>query len=152
MARRRGLDRQRGFTLLELLVTMGITIIGLLGLTSLYVVTARSNALGAHSGEAVAVAEATIEEIRGTPIADLLAAHSAPALPLDVSLNTVAGRAGVTFSRRVQVLELTAVSTNLVKIRVEVMWTDAGATAGAEGGVYDHRISFELIRTASEAL
>ncbi len=144
--------RQRGFTLLELLVTMGITIIGLLGLMSLYVVTARSNALGAHSGEAVAVAEATVEEIRGTPIADLLAAHAAPSLPLDVSLDTVAGRAGMTFNRRVQVIELTAVSPNLVKIRVDVTWTDAGATAGAEGGIYDHQVSLELIRTASEAL
>jgi hypothetical protein len=50
------------------------------------------------------------------------------------------------------VTELTATSANLVKIRIEVAWTDAHASAGAEGGVYDHRVSLELIRTASEAL
>jgi len=143
---------ERGFTLIELLTTMGITVIGLLGLMSLYVVTARGNALGARSGEAVAVAEATLEEARSTSVADLLAMHGAVALPIDVSLDTVAGRAGTTFNRRVQVSELTATSTNLIKIRVDVWWTDAGAAAGAEGGIHDHRISFELVRTASEGL
>lgn len=153
MRRRRTRRRhQHGFTLVELLVTMAITVIGLMGLMSLYVVTARSNSLGAHSGEAVAVAEATVEEIRGSAVDELLATYGAIALPLDVNLNTVAGRAGTTFSRRVQVTELTAASTNLVKIRVDVTWTDGGAAAGAEGGIYDHRISLELIRTASEAL
>ncbi|MBZ0238228.1 MAG: prepilin-type N-terminal cleavage/methylation domain-containing protein [Deltaproteobacteria bacterium] len=149
MRRRR---HQQGFTLLELLVTMGVTVVGLMGVLSLYVVTARSNASGAHGGEAVAIAEATVEEIRGMAIPELLVAYSAPALPLDVSLDTVAGRAGTTFDRRVQVTELTATSTNLVKIRVEVSWTESGATAGAEGGIHDRRISLELIRTASEAL
>jgi prepilin-type N-terminal cleavage/methylation domain-containing protein len=150
MRRRR--PHQRGFTLTELLVTLTITVIGLLGLLSLFVVTSRGNALSAHSGEAVAVAERTVEEIRTTATADLLAAHGATALPLDVSLDTVAGRAGTTFNRRVRVTELTAVSTNLIKIRVDVTWTEAGATAGAAGGIHDHRISLELIRTASEAL
>jgi prepilin-type N-terminal cleavage/methylation domain-containing protein len=144
--------RQRGFTLVELLVTLGVTVIGLLGLLSLYTVTARANALGAHSGEAVAIAEATVEEVRNTALGDLLASNGATALPLDLPLDTVAGRAGTTFNRRMQVTELTATSPNLVKIRIEVTWTDAHAAAGAQGGIYDHRVSLELIRTASEAL
>ncbi|HUQ02360.1 MAG TPA: prepilin-type N-terminal cleavage/methylation domain-containing protein [Kofleriaceae bacterium] len=144
--------KQRGFTLVELLVTLGVTVIGLMGLLSLYVVTARGNALGAHSGEAVAVAEATVEEVRNTSIDDLLTTHGAATLPLDINLNTVAGRAGTTFNRRMLVTELTATSPNLVKIRIEVVWTDGHASAGAQGGLYDHRVSLELIRTASEAL
>lgn len=152
MLRRRRGRRQAGFTLVELLVTMAITVIGLMGLMSLYVVTSRSNSLGAQSGEAVAVAERTLEEARAASVADLLATHGLATLPIDVNLNTVAGRAGTTFGRRLQVTELTAVSTNLVKIRVDISWTDSGATPGSQGGIFDHRISLELIRTASEAL
>jgi prepilin-type N-terminal cleavage/methylation domain-containing protein len=147
MARRRS---QRGFTLLELLITTAITVIGLTGLMSLYVVTAKGNATTSRSGEGVAVAEATLEEIRGMTIAELETAYGT--MPIDVNLNTVAGRAGATFNRRVQVQELTTVSSNLIKIRVEVTWTDAGAAAGANGGIHDRRVSFELIRTASEQL
>jgi prepilin-type N-terminal cleavage/methylation domain-containing protein len=143
--------RQQGFTLVELLVTMAITVIGLMGLMSLYVVTSRSNSLGAQSGEAVAVAERTLEEVRARTVPDLIAEHGG-ALPIDVNLNTVAGRAGTTFGRRLQVTELTAVSTNLIRIRVDISWTDSGATPGAQGGIFDHRISLELIRTATEAL
>jgi prepilin-type N-terminal cleavage/methylation domain-containing protein len=144
--------RQGGFTLLELLITMAITVIGLTGLLSLYVVTARGNATTSRSGEAVAVAEATVEEIRNLSLEKLLTEFSVAALPIDANLDTVAGRAGVTFNRRVQVTELTATSTNLVKIRVEVTWTDAGAATGSDNGIHDHRVSFELIRTATELL
>lgn len=148
---RRG-RRQRGFTLLELLVTLAVTVIGLTGLLALYVVTTQGNATSSRSGEGVAVAEATVEEMRTLALPALLTELGTATLPADVNLDTVAGRAGVTFNRRVQVTELTATSTNLIKIRVEVTWTDAGAAPGAEGGIHDHRVAFELIRTASEVL
>lgn len=149
---RRARRDQRGFTLLELLVTMAIAIVGLTALMALFVVTARGNAGGARSGEAVSIAEATVEEVRAMSVDDMLVTFGVGALPIDGSLDSVAGRAGTTFERRVQVSELTAVSANLIKIRVEVHWTDDGASAGAEGGIHDHRVSFELVRTASEAL
>lgn len=142
--------RQRGFTIVELLVTMAIAVIGLLAIMSMFVVTSRANASGAASGEGVAVASATIEDMRAMTLDDLSATYGP--MPIDVALDTVAGRAGTTFTRRVQVSELTATSTNLIKIRIEVGWTDAGAAPGADGGLHDHRVSFELIRTASEAL
>ncbi|MBE7451219.1 MAG: prepilin-type N-terminal cleavage/methylation domain-containing protein [Kofleriaceae bacterium] len=159
MGRPRLLDRTRrrrrsarGFTLLEMLITLAVTVIGLTGLLSLHVVTTKGNAITSRSGEGVAIAEATVEEIRNLTLPALFTELGVSALPVDVNLDTVAGRAGVTFNRRVQVTELTAVSTNLVKIRVEVSWTDAGAAPGAEGGIHDHRVSLELIRTASESL
>jgi prepilin-type N-terminal cleavage/methylation domain-containing protein len=144
--------RQRGFTLLELLITLAITVIGLTGLLSLFVVTAKGNTTTSQSGEAVAVAEATLEEIRNLSLPAMYAQFGVASLPIDANLDTVAGRAGVTFSRRVQITEMTATSTNLVKLRVEVSWTDAGAAVGANGGMHDHRISFELIRTGTEQL
>jgi prepilin-type N-terminal cleavage/methylation domain-containing protein len=152
MAPARARRRQRGFTLLEMLITMVVTVIGLTGLLSLHVVTAKGNATTSRSGEGVAEAEATLEEIRGLSMTAMFAEFGVATLPIDANLNTVAGRAGTTFTRRVQVTEMTAASTNLVKIRVEVGWTDAGAAPGSEGGMYDHLVSFELIRTVSEAL
>lgn len=147
-----GRRRQRGFTLLEMLITMAVTVIGLTGLMSLYVVTTQGNATTSRSGEGVAVAEATMEEIRNLSLPALFTEFGVTALPIDASMNTVAGRAGVTFSRRVQVEELTATSTNLIKIRVEVTWTDAGAAPGSDNGIHDHRVAFELVRTATEQL
>jgi len=151
-ASRRGGRGQRGFTLLELLITLAVTVIGLTGLLSLFVVTTNGNASTSRSGEGVAVAEATLEEVRSLSLTDLYAQFSVTGLPIDASMNTVAGRAGVVFNRRVQVTELTATSSNLIKIRVEVTWTDAGAAPGSDNGIHDHRVSFELIRTASEQL
>ncbi len=150
--RARRTRRQGGFTLLEMLITLTVTVIGLTGLLSLHVVVSKGNATTSRSGEGVAVAEATLEEIRNLSLAALFTEFGVTGLPIDANLNTVAGRAGVTFNRNVQVTELTATSTNLVKIRVAVTWTDAGAAPGADGGIHDHRVSFELIRTASEAL
>lgn len=148
---RRPFDRaQGGFTLLELLITLAVTVIGLTGLLSLFVVTAKGNSTTSRSGEAVAVAEATLEEARTLSVAAMNAQYGN--FPIDVNLNTVAGRAGVTFNRRLQITEMTSTSTNLLKLRVEVTWTDAGAAAGANGGLHDHRISFELIRTGTEGL
>ena len=149
MARRRG---QRGFTLLELLITLAVTVIGLTGLLQLYTVTSKGNATTSRSGEAVAVAESALEEMRTLSLTDMYTKFGVTTLPIDANLNTVAGRAGVTFNRHVRIEEMTATSTNLMKIRVEVTWTDNGAAAGAAGGIYDHRVSFELIRTLSELL
>ena len=143
---------QRGFTLLEMLITMAITTIGLTGLLSLHVVTSKSNELSSRSAEAVAVAQRTLEEYRNRQVLTLLTEFGATDLPLDEVLDTVAGRAGTTFNRRLTVSELTAVSNSLIKIRVEVTWTDDGAAAGAQGGTLDRRVSLEIIRTTEEGL
>lgn len=156
---RRG-ARQRGFTLLEMLITMAITIIGLIGLLSLHVVTVKANEMTSRNGEAIGIAQATLEQYRNRPLVTknttnpttLLTDFGVAALPIDVDLDTVAGRAGTTFNRHLNVTELTSVSTSLVKLRVEVSWTDDGAAAGADNGIHDHKISLELVRTYEEAM
>ena len=47
--------RQAGFTLLEMLITLAVTTIGLTGLLSLHVVTVKGNAASSRAAEAVAV-------------------------------------------------------------------------------------------------
>ena len=150
MARRA--PRQRGFTLLEMLVTLAITVIGLTGLLSLQLATSKGNEQSGRSGEAVAIAQRTLEAYRSRGVVALASEFSVANLPIDATLDTVAGRAGTTFRRRLIVEELTAVSNSLLKLRVEVSWTDDGAAPGAQGGVLDHRVAVELIRTAEEAL
>jgi prepilin-type N-terminal cleavage/methylation domain-containing protein len=149
--RRRGGRGERGFTLIELLVTLGVTVIGLTGLLSIHLATVRGNSATARGAAATATAQLTMEELRQTPIATLVTTYGA--LPIDHEpLDTVPGPAGLTLSRTLTVTELTAASSDLVLLRVEVSWTDDGAAPGEEGGKYDHMVSLELIRTRQEAL
>ena len=148
-ARRRG---QRGFTLLELLVTMAVTVIGLLGLMAMYVATAKGNEATARSSQAVTIAQDTLEELRSLSMQALVDEFGQTDLPIDANLDTIAGRDGTTYSRRVTVDELTTVSRDLVKLRVEVSWSDDNAAAGSDDGANDHKVGLEIVRSTVEGL
>ncbi|MGN6108008.1 MAG: type IV pilus modification PilV family protein [Kofleriaceae bacterium] len=153
--RRRSRRARRGFTLLELLITLGVTTVGLVGLLSLHLSIARGNDGASRAAEATQVGHATLEELRSARIPDMmqqLVGNPTATPPVDLTLSTVAGRAGMTYRRRVVVTELTAASASLWKIRVEVEWTEDGAAEGANAGAFDHRIAVEVIRTVEEAL
>jgi prepilin-type N-terminal cleavage/methylation domain-containing protein len=146
---------QRGFTLLELMLTLTVTTIGLIGLLSLHLSIARGNDAANRSAEASQIANGTIEQLRAARITDMLtelglSAGSVP--PQDLNpLDTVTGRGGMTFRRRVILTSLSA-STSLWLIRVEIGWTEDFAAQGAQGGILDHTVSAEVIRTVEEAL
>jgi len=155
MARRSRQRVQGGFTLMELLITMAVTIIGLMGLMSLHITTSRGNDVAGRSGEAVSVAQQTIEDLRSRAykdMIDVLTGSRTTALPLDITMNTAVGRRGMTYRRRAVVQEMTLFSPDLVRIRVEVGWTDDNAVQGSEGGVHDHVVALEIIRTRQESL
>lgn len=144
----------RGFTILEVLITLAVTTIGLIGLLSLHLSVARGNDAANRSAEASNIANRTIEELRAYRPSDMLVALGASTVPIDTTaLGTIAGRNNVTYARRVQVSALTA---GTWKIRVEVSWTDdsASATASENGvaNVYAHKLAAEIIRTTSEVL
>ncbi len=141
---------QAGFTLLELLVTMAVTVIGLLGLMAMHVATVKGNEATARSSAAVSVAQDTLEELRSTPMTGLIARFAVTDLPIDASLNTVVGRDGTTYSRRVRIDEVASISRDLVKLRVEVTWTEDGAAA--VGDPDDRRVALEVVRTTLEGL
>lgn len=147
--RRRG---QGGFTLLELLITMAITVIGLLGLMAMYVATAKGNEATARSSAAVTIAQETLEELRSMSMESLTGAFGQTDLPIDASMDTVAGRDGTTYNRHVTVDEVTAISRDLVKLRVEVSWTEDNAQPGSDNGAHDHRVGLEIVRSTIEGL
>lgn len=143
---------QRGFTLLELLMTLGVTTIGLVGLMSLHLSIARGNDGSNRFSEGTMIANTTIESLRAQRIADMLTTLSSSAPPIDVPLPTVAGRNGLTYTRRVIVTALNSASTSLWRIRVEVAWGEDGAAIGSAGDPLTHVVAAEVIRTVEEAL
>ncbi len=159
--RRRG---QRGFTLLELLITLAITTIGMVGVMSLHLSVGRGNDGAARTNEAMTVATETLEWLRSMTLAKMeteLGVTPVLGSPITVALANVPGRAAMTFRRRTIITVLSGSNTagndtRLTRFRVEVGWTDDGAVRTAADnfadGFYDHSVAFELIRTAKEFL
>lgn len=153
---------QRGFTLLELLVTLAITTIGMLGILSLHLSLSRGNDGASRAAESITVAKDTLEWLRSLRYDDMLSALNTPAPgteDLVVDLGPMVGRAGMTYRRRVilrKIADHGATNSQLIRLRVEVGWTEDGAARtaadGFAAGRYDHSTSFELLRTNQEAL
>jgi prepilin-type N-terminal cleavage/methylation domain-containing protein len=150
-ARKPRKGQQGGFTLIELLVTLTVTVIGLAGMLSLFNANSRNSSIASRSAHASTAAQETIEELRGMSIPALTTLYGA--LPIeDADLDPVDGPAGLVLNRRMSLHQLSAASADLFLMRVEVYWTDDGATPGADNGRYDHQVSLELIRTRQEQL
>jgi prepilin-type N-terminal cleavage/methylation domain-containing protein len=148
---RRRRSQQGGFTLVELLVTLTVTVIGLAGMLSLFNANSRNSAISSRTAHAATAAQETIEELRGIPVATLTTLYGA--LPIeDADLDPIDGPAGLVLNRRMSFSSLPVASGDLFLLRVEVYWTDDGATPGSDDGRYDHTVALELVRTRQEAL
>lgn len=141
--RRRG---QRGFTLLELMVTLMVTVFGLMGMLALHNALGRGIGDSSRSQEAVVVGSRTLEELRSKRIDEMMRAltgSTTAAPPIDVpTYRTELGRNGVSYGVAVQV---TLAGAALWRLRVEVSWEDdrSGET---------RMLPLELLRTQQEAL
>ena len=150
MRRRR---REGGFTMIELLITITVVVIGFGGVLALHLAIIGGNAASARDAEAVAIAARTIEQLRSESVSGMvqdLTGSASTALPVvGAAMPTVVGRSGMTYARKATVEELTAASPDLIRIHVDVSWTDDGAAANAG---HDHGVSLELVRTRQEGL
>lgn len=141
---------QRGFTLLELMITLTVAMIGMAGLLSMHGTMSRANKVTARQLEATGIAELVLESFRGETADSLIADYGA--IPLDEDLGEVEGRNGQIFRRRLIVEQVAAAPTALIRLRVEIGWTDDGAEPGSEGGLYDHVVALEVIRPEQGSL
>jgi prepilin-type N-terminal cleavage/methylation domain-containing protein len=122
--------RQRGFTLVELLVALALSMVGLLGLLALQMLAIRSNATSRGYAEATALAQERVEVLQTTPYAALITVAEPP-------MGANPGSTQTLYTRT------TTVTDNVINktIRVQVTWDDA-YTAGKT-----HNVSLYLVRT-----
>jgi prepilin-type N-terminal cleavage/methylation domain-containing protein len=140
--------KQRGFTLLELMITLVVTLFGLMGVMAVHLSMTAGSANAGRNAEAVAVGTQMLESLRAQRPTDMMQTltGSPTALPpIDLtSYTTKTGRNGVSYGIDVHVAAV-GTTTNLWRIRVEVKWTEDSSTIS-------HTLPFEVIRTAQEAL
>jgi prepilin-type N-terminal cleavage/methylation domain-containing protein len=143
--------REAGFTMIELLITLSIAVIGMTGVLALHLATTRANANTAATADAITIAQQTLEDARALSLAEMYAAYDDDgALPIDYDFDqtTVLGRT-TTYYRRI-VVEGVGGSSDLLRLRVEISWGDDGAAI--DDDAHHHVIALELLRTRQEAL
>ncbi len=142
--------KQAGFTLLELLITMSITIFGLMGLMASHISLSSAGDQASQTQEAVTLGTQLVEQLRKERVTDMMKALTgssaavAPQTILDYLPQT--GRNGLQYHRDVKVTQ--GPSATLWRIRVEVYWSEDNST----GTTAQHRLTFELIRSNLEEL
>lgn len=146
---------RRGFTLLELLITLSVTTIGLIGLLALHLSIARGNDGASRAAEAEQITAAALEDLRAqSPRTMMNTLTGNPLLlpPATATAITVKGRNGLPYSVTRSVTVLTTTSSSLWLVRVSTSWGEAGAAIGSAGDPLTHTIALEVIRTIEEQL
>lgn len=138
--------RQGGFTIIEILISLLVMAVGILGIMAMQTAAVRGNQLGRRLDRAYELCQEIIELERarsyalGPPVPSLLGTVTAPA---DVTLD------GVTYHRRLTTT-IVAGRPNLVRMRADVWFGPDGNTSAAAAHAGD-ATQFAL-RTLPEAL
>jgi type IV pilus modification protein PilV len=107
-------DRQGGFTLMEILVSLALLAIGFAGVMALYLVTVKANRSARQLDRSRVLAAQLMEDLRGKAL---------PALGGDGDhpYDTVTATEGATYTRSYAVAE---VNSDLVRLTVTVSYPD----------------------------
>lgn len=136
--------------MVELLIALAVTTIGLTGVMSMHSSSARANRLAKETTAATSICDRSMEELRGISVDEIVTTLGAGVLPLQTALADV-DLGPVTYARTL-IADEVAGTPGLVRFRIEVEWTEAGGTWGDDNGRYDHTISLEVVRTRLELL
>jgi prepilin-type N-terminal cleavage/methylation domain-containing protein len=144
---------QRGFTLLELLITLSVTTIGLIGLLSLHLSVARGNDTASRAAEAQQLAVTELESLRSMRITALLTELGpVPDFPTPQRVQLITGRGNITFRLVSQAERPVAGIPSLIRIRVVAGWAEGGGDVGSNAGAFDHSLALEVLKTMEETL
>jgi type IV pilus assembly protein PilV len=110
----RASKQSKGFTLLEVLITLVILSVALLGLAGLMATTTRNNSYGGTMTEATTMAQDKLEEFKATSWTRLLPTTSGP------STDQRTSSTGINFARTWTIVE----NGNLKTVTVTVSWAD----------------------------
>lgn len=146
--RRTGRRGQRGFTLLELLITLSVTTIGLIGLLALHLSIARGNDGAGRAAEAEQITTAALESLRAQSVTNMLSTLASTT----TANTTVYGRNNLPYNVARTSTVLNQASTSLLLVRVQTTWAEEGAAIGSAGAPLNHSIALEVIRTMEEQL
>jgi hypothetical protein len=139
---------------MELLITLSVTTIGLVGLLSLHLSVSRGNDSASRSAEAQQLCVSELETLRAMSYVTLMQTLSGPGtegFPRTRGVDVV-GRGGMAFTVTSTLTNIPAVSVNLLRIRVVTTWAEDGAAFTDGTGKFDHSLALEVIRTVQEAL
>lgn len=129
---------ERGFTLIEVLVALLITIIGLAGVLMMQASSSKANRQNAEFTHASMIAEEALENARGMNINSLV--NTTITYPTQTY-------SGVVYSISVTGVEVST-GSNLVRITAAVTYSEDNDTSTAD----DRTARFQLIRTKTEML
>ena len=157
--------KQRGFSLLEILIAMTVTLIGLAGLLSLHLTTVQGNSRATRTVIASVIAQQTMEDLRSLPVrppfptypgATLEGRFGIPPCPAtDVAVAEVLGPDQTRYQPLVSVCALGPPGDpreNLVLVRAVIRWGDEGADATTTDARLRHQMVIETVRTRQDVL
>lgn len=138
--------RNFGFTMIELLITLVVSIFALMGAMALHSSLTAGNTYASRAQEATSVGAQVMESLRAMRTTDLATAVTGTSTSIPpmtrTNYSTVLGRNGYNYTTDVYV---TLLSTTIWKVRVVARWTDELTNEA-------HQIPIELLKPSGEAL
>jgi len=121
---RRRAAGQRGFTLVELLIAVALSTVGLLGLLALQMIAINGNMMSRDFGEAIGIAQERLEVAARTPYASLPALAETATASIDPTTDapTTTSSPQAIYTRTTTV---TANADATTDVQVVVTWNDA---------------------------
>lgn len=135
---RKSNKRHWGFGLIEILVTLGVLSIGIVGVTVLHSTVTKQSAENKSRAEALAIAQSRIEDMRNYTgaVNSLAEFNSRFANTADFANSTTVTGTNATYTRA----ERIAASGNMKTVTVRVTWTDA--EGDSQNVTLDTRLSY----------